>query len=76
VLNIIASVCITVINAILTKLATSLSNFELHISKTGFYTSHTKRIVLAQIINTGFVTFLLYYLPNQRKDFGGFTVMV
>jgi hypothetical protein len=62
-LNVVAAILITVINSILTKLATNLSEYELHISKTGFYTSHTKAIVKAQIINTGFVTFLLYYLP-------------
>lgn len=74
-LNIIASVMITIINAVLTMLATGLSNYELHISKTGFYTSHTKRIVLAQIVNTGFVTFFLYYLPEYNQKFGGFPVM-
>lgn len=74
-LNILTSVLITVINSILTFLATKLSKLELHISKTGFYTSHTKAIVKAQIVNTGFVTFLLYYLPTFRSKFGGFTVM-
>jgi len=42
-----SSILIIIINFVLTTLATKLSEAELHVSKTQFYISHTKRTVFA-----------------------------
>ena len=69
-----SSIVIILINFVLTLLATKLSEAELHVSKTQFYISHTKRIVWAQIINTGFVTYFIFVFADP-KLFGGTSTM-
>ena len=75
-LNTFASVLISIINYLLGMAAWKLCRYEKHITLTQFFSSHTKKLVWFQIINTAFVGFALYELPLSFTDFGGLPAMV